>query len=64
MSGEAGWFADIDRDQPPGAYHWQPCLETGTGHVPCFEVWFATREECEAWIRETVLPIAGTLLDA
>lgn len=50
------WFADIDQDCPEDALpRWQPCLETGAGHVPCFEVWFPTRESCEDWIRDVVV---------
>lgn len=51
---EAGWFADRDRDVAE-PYVWQPCFETGRGHIPCFEIWFETKAECEAWIAETVI---------
>ena len=57
-----GWFADVDQEQCDTAQKWQPCLETGTGHIPCFEVWFDTKEACEAYIRDEILPIAGTIL--
>jgi len=50
----AGWFADVSPDEI-GDYHWQPCFETGLGHIPCFDIWFKTRAECETWIRENVL---------
>jgi hypothetical protein len=45
-----GWFADCGgRDDPEWMREkWQPCLETGTGHIPCFDVWFDTKEACEA----------------
>lgn len=56
-----GWFSDIDRDEP-GEYRWQPCLETGTGHIPHFEVWFRTEAECDEWIGANVLGV-GTLAD-
>lgn len=46
-----GWFADWDAE----ASGWQPCLETGEGHVPCFEMWFPTEEACRSWIQETVI---------
>jgi len=50
------WFADIDTDWPEEPRpRWQPCLETLTGHVPCLDVWFDSREECEQWIREFVI---------
>lgn len=53
-----GWFADIDEDTGPSdPYRWQPCLETGAGHIPCFSVWFATEDECTQWIRENVLGV-------
>lgn len=65
MSG-AGWFADVphrDDDEPEMLRDkWQPCLETGKGMIPCFDVWFATKEECETFIRDEITPIAGTLL--
>lgn len=57
---DGGWFADVDREQT-GEYVWQPCLETGQGHIPCFAVWFKTRAECEAYIRDTILPVASTM---
>jgi hypothetical protein len=61
MSERTGWFADVSNaEQMPGM--WQPCLETGTGHIPCFDVWFNSREECEAYIRDELLPIAGRIL--
>lgn len=51
-----GWFADVDREQTT-EYRWQPCLETGKGHVPCFQVWFASEAECEEWIAENVIGV-------
>lgn len=58
MNGERGWFADVRQDPEDGpADMWQPCLETGIGHIPCFDIWFATRQECEKWIAETVLGV-------
>jgi hypothetical protein len=48
------WFADVDREAV-APYVWQPCLETETGHIPCFEVWFRTERECEDWIRQFVV---------
>ena len=49
-----GWFADIDPEQPEGAYRWQPVLQTD-GVVPSFEMWFATEDACLEWIREQVI---------
>lgn len=57
MSGPAGWFADVSNDGVT-ADMWQPCLETGSGHIPCFDVWFDTREECETYIRDVIMPAA------
>lgn len=54
MSARPHWFADVD-DEQDGDYVWQPCLETGVGHIPCFEVWFNSKEACEDWIREFVI---------
>lgn len=48
------WFADIDPEQE-GTYIWQPCLETGQGHIPCLPVWFSSKAECEEWIRSNVI---------
>lgn len=55
------WLADIDREADP-PYIWQPCLETGTGIVLCFEIWFETKQECEEWIRQHVIgaPLEAT----
>lgn len=55
---EGGWFADVDQDQT-GEYVWQPCLNSNSGHIPCFEVWFKTKAECEDYIRDSILPFAG-----
>lgn len=58
-----GWFADIGRegDAMPGM--WQPCLDLDTGHIPCFDVWFKTKAECEAYIRDEIIPAAGRMTD-
>lgn len=53
--GKPFWFADWDKDNAVGAYGWQPCLETREGHIPCFEVWFDSKEACEDWIRKYVI---------
>lgn len=54
MVSGTGWFSDIDRDARVG-FQWQPCLETGGGHVPSFQVWFATKKECDRWIATYVI---------
>lgn len=51
-----GWFADIDADAP-ASHQWQPCFETGEGHIPCFQIWFETRDQCERWIQENLLGV-------
>lgn len=53
-STEKGWFADRDREATE-PHVWQPCFDTNQGHIPCFEVWFSTKAECEAWIAENVI---------
>jgi hypothetical protein len=63
MSERVGWFADVDNAEPPEMPgKWQPCLETGTGIIPSFDMWFDTKEACETYIREELLPIAGRML--
>ena len=62
MSGKRGWFADVDLDVKAGPPKWQPCFETGHGHVPSFAIWFDTEEECLGWIRENIL--GAGLLDS
>ena len=56
MSEARGWFSDYD-DEAEEGYRWQPCLETGAGHVPSFQVWFSTKAECDAWIAENVIGV-------
>lgn len=56
-----GWFADVDTEQ--SAYRWQPCLNLDAGHIPCFQVWFATKEECVDYIIKEILPHAGKMND-
>lgn len=51
-----GWFSDVDAEADP-RYQWQPCLETGQGLIPSFQVWFATKDECDAWIAENVIGV-------
>jgi hypothetical protein len=50
------WFADVDRDQGSG-YIWQPVLQMG-GMCSSMATWFATRVECEDFIREEILTAA------
>ena len=51
---DTGWFSDIDTEQT-GDYIWQPCLQLDGGHCPCFQVWFDSKEACDAFIRDEVL---------
>ena len=53
--GNSGWFADTDSDAPDPSHPWQPCLETGVGHVPCFDIWFPTEAACVDWIKNYAL---------
>lgn len=48
------WFADIDEDAADNRYPWQPILQLD-GWVTRATVWFATRDECEAFIRENLV---------
>ena len=51
-----GWFSDVDAEQEgESEYVWQPCLETGTGHIPSVGIWFKSKSECDDFIRTTIL---------
>lgn len=50
---ETGWLSGIDPEMT-GPHRWQPVLQTSWGCV-AFELWFATEEECDAFIRDEVL---------
>ena len=64
MGSQAGWFADRDMDREGGRVRgWQPCLETGQGLIPNFEVWFDSEEECERFIREVILPVSSRMAE-
>lgn len=47
------WFADVDREQR-GDYIWQPVLQLG-GMCSSMSTWFASKQECEDFIREEIL---------
>jgi PadR family transcriptional regulator, regulatory protein PadR len=50
-----GWFSDIDPEEAPSETHqWQPCLQLD-GWCPNFDVWFASKEECDDFIRRDIL---------
>lgn len=54
-----GWFADIDVEQRP-PYIWQPCLETPIASLS-FQIWFTSKEACEKYIEEDILPHADKM---
>lgn len=59
-----GWFADVDdeattRERP---FVWQPVLaESGGTVIVSLPTWFASRADCEAFIRDQLIPNASTL---
>lgn len=51
-----GWFADIDPEVQD--YPWQPVLAHADGdhrEVVSIDVWFTSREECEAFIAGRII---------
>ncbi|MGI5144807.1 hypothetical protein ACQEVC_45570 [Plantactinospora sp. CA-294935] len=63
MSDRVGWFADVeDVDSEDGeprsdpAYPWQPVLQTA-GLCLSLDIWFASRAECEQWLRDNVIGV-------
>ena len=58
-----GWFADLsDEDVRDPKFPWQPFLQTDGCCFP-LPVWFATKRDCEDFIREDVAG-RGLLEDA
>jgi hypothetical protein len=51
---EQGWFSDVDPDQS-GDFIWQPCVQLGGSFCPCIPAWFATKADCDEFIRDEVL---------
>lgn len=52
-----GWFSDTEAEDAPGyspAYPWTPCLQLD-GWCPTIGVWFATKEECDRFIKDNLL---------
>jgi hypothetical protein len=45
------WFAGID-SEAVGSHRWQPTLRDVDGNYAGLEVWFGTKTECVAWMRE------------
>lgn len=49
------WFADTDEDGPPQG-RWRPYLQTDSSMcIPLEGIWFASKEQCEDFIRTDVL---------
>lgn len=57
---EIGWFAsgawENDADPPDLRGKWLPCCQVDEGTCHDFDVHFDTREACEAYIRDVILP--------
>lgn len=58
---DEGWFAEFDREASAGV-PWRPVLQLDGGHAPDLDIWFASQQECEDWIRDNV--IGRGMLDA
>lgn len=55
VPGPPYWFADEDEDTLPG-YPWRPYLQTASSMcIPLDGISFATKEQCEDFIRDEVL---------
>jgi len=53
MESTTGWFADVDPDVSDD-HTWQPCLLLDDIRLS-LDLWFATEEECLAFIRKDVV---------
>ncbi|MFD9739457.1 hypothetical protein [Umezawaea sp. NPDC059074] len=53
MESTTGWFADVDPDVSDD-HTWQPCLLLDDVRLS-LDLWFATEEECLAFIRKEVV---------
>lgn len=50
-----GWFADLDEERGEVAgYAWRPFLQC-PGHVVPADIWFASEEDCQEFIRTDIL---------
>ena len=47
------WFSAQD-DEGPKTHPWKPYLQADFGS-PSLAIWFATKDECDAWIRDYVV---------
>lgn len=57
MSSGRGWFADpgdTDEDGYDPTHPWRPYLQIDGACIQ-LSIWFATKDECERFIREEVL---------
>jgi len=62
METKTGWLAEWDDDEDTNSrYPWRPRLQVDESWCPTLMVWFATKEECERFIREHI--IGQTMLD-
>lgn len=52
------WFAEYDEARSVGGFRWTPCLQMD-GMAFTGDSWFATQEECEAFIRDEILGAAA-----
>lgn len=51
---DRGWFADLsDEEERNPQFPWQPFLQTDGCCLP-LRIWFATKAECEDFIRQDV----------
>lgn len=46
-----GWWAEEDCEEDQG---WRPVLQLD-GYVATFDIWFRTEQDCEDWIRTSVI---------
>lgn len=57
MSSDNFWFAERDySDGYDPRWQWQPTLQGG-GFCLSLPIWFATKAECEAFIRDEVIGV-------
>jgi len=62
MPESVGWFSDIDEGQDSDAYRWQPCIQT-EALVSSLQIWFASKVECDNFIRDQVIPAGARFYD-
>lgn len=52
------WFAEYDEARSVTGFRWTPCLQM-EGMAFTGDSWFATQEDCEAFIRDEILVAAA-----